>query len=163
MEGDCCKSFAFVFNFNIFLCLKSLVQALIVTTALHNTAGELVNDFNLTVFNNIVDISCHNAVSLDSLVDMVEKCCVFNIHKVFNAEEFLCLFDTALKECGCFSLLVNYKVAVVLLLGIFFIIGLCNLNHFERFCKIVCAAIKVCRLLALTADDKRSTRLINKD
>ena len=89
------------------------MKTLVITSAFHNTTCELVNDFNLTVCYNVVDISSHNAVSLDSLVDMVEKCGVVNIHKVFNVEIFLSLFNTVLSKCCGLSFFVNNIVAVV--------------------------------------------------
>ena len=143
LECDGSESLAFVLYLYALFCLECLMETFVISTTLHNTAGELVNDFNLTVFNNIVNISGHNAVSLDSLVDMMAESCIIYIHKVFYLKELLSLFNTALKECCGLCFFINYIVAVISFLCVLLVIGLGNLGHDKSFCKGICLTVEV--------------------
>ena len=101
-----------MFNLNALFCLDCLVQALVIASAEHDTAGKFINNKHLIVFNNIVNVSLHNADCLDCLVDVVLNCHVFGVHEVIKIKIFLRLFNAGFcKGCGsCFF--INNKVAV---------------------------------------------------
>ena len=144
MEGDGCKRFAFVLNLNSLFCLNGLVQAVIIPPAKHYTAREFVNNKHLAVFNNIINISAHNAECFDCLVDMVKQGGVFHIHQVFNAEIFLRLFNTSLSKRCRAGFFINNIIAVICVFSVLLFVHLGNLIHFKGDCKIVCSAVKVC-------------------
>ena len=139
------------------------MKTVIVSSSKHNTAGKLIYDKNLSVFNNIVNITAHYTTRLDCLIDMMKQCCIFHIHKVFNAENLLCLFYTALCKCCCFSFFINYIVAVICFLSVLLFVHLSNLNHCKGFGKVICSSVHICWLIALAADNKRGSCLIDKN
>ena len=163
LEGDGGKRFAFVLNLNALFCLDGLVQAVVVSSAEHNTAGKFVNDKHLAVLNNIIYVLAHNADCLDCLVDMVKQRCVFHIHQVFNAEIFLGFFNASLSKRCRAGFFVNHEIAVICVFGVLLFVHLGNLVHFEGARKIVCPAVKVGGLIAAAADDKGCSRLIDKN
>ena len=74
---------------DVLLGLDGLMQTLAVAAAEHQSAGELVDDDDLTVLDDVVDIALHRAVSLDGLVDVVRDGGVFGIGEVLKAEVLL--------------------------------------------------------------------------
>ncbi len=150
-------------NLNIFLSFKCLVQTVIITSAKHNTTRKFVNNKYLTVFNNIINITAHNACCLDGLIDMVEQRGIFHIHKIFNTKTRFGFLYTALCKCCSFCFFVNNIVTVIGFLSVLLFVHLGNLNHFKAFCKFICTPVHIGRLIAFTADDKRCSCLVNKD
>ena len=71
LEGDGGEGFALVLNVNVFFRLDRLMQTLAVTSAEHKSARKFVNNCDLTVLNNIVNVTLHYAMRLDSLVYVV--------------------------------------------------------------------------------------------
>ena len=51
--------------------LDGLMQTLGVPAAEHETAGELIDDDDLAVLDDVVDVAPHDAVRLERLVDVV--------------------------------------------------------------------------------------------
>ena len=51
--------------------LDGLMQTLVVAAAEHQTAGELIDNDDLAVTDNIVHIALHDAARLDGLIDIV--------------------------------------------------------------------------------------------
>ena len=112
------------------------MQTVIETSALHDTACELVYDKNFSVLNNVVDILFHNAVCLDSLIDVVGKSHIISVHKVYNVKRLFCFLNSALcKSCGL-SLLVDDIVAVQKVV-ICLIVHFNNCNRLQGLCKSV--------------------------
>ena len=73
LEGDGGKGLVFARDGNALLGLNRLMEALVVASAVHQTAGKLVDDDDLTVFDHVVDVLFHEAARLHGLVDMVRK------------------------------------------------------------------------------------------
>ena len=51
---------------HVLLGLDGLMQALGVPAAEHQTAGELIDDDDLAVLDDVVDVALHDAVGLDA-------------------------------------------------------------------------------------------------
>ena len=88
------------------------MQTVVVASAHHDTSRELVNDEDFAVLYNVVGISLHGTVSLDSLIYVVEKGKVVRVHKVDDAERLFCLLNAALGKGSGLSLFVDDVVAV---------------------------------------------------
>ena len=164
LECDGSKGLGLVIYLYAFLCLDSLVETIIIAAAHHKTACELVNDNDLALVYNVVDILLHNAVCLDSLVDMVKKCGVLSVVQVHDIEVFLSLLNALTGDSGCLCLFVDDVVAVLCNL---FLIGLCvhfgNNKGLQGLGKLVCHGVHLGGLVASARNDKRSSRFINKD
>ena len=107
LESNGCKGFAFVCNLNTLFSLYSLVQALVISTAVHKSAGKFINDYYLAVFYDIVNITAHCTVCLYCLVYMVLNSQVIRVCKVVNIKESLCFFYACLCKRSCFCFFVN--------------------------------------------------------
>ena len=130
LESDGSKRFALVLYLNALFCFDCLMQTVVITSAEHDTAGELVYYEYLTVLDNIIDITAHYADCFYRLIDVVKQRCVLHIHKVFNAEILLRLFNTALgKRCRA-RLFIHNEIAVIGCFRVLFFIHLGNLIHF---------------------------------
>ena len=142
------------------------MQTFIEASAVHKTARELVYDDNLVVLNNVVNVELHNAVRLNRLIDVVLKREVVGIGEVFDTEVFLCLFNTVLGE-GSGLLLFVYNV-INSVLGVVFLhillgVELGKALELQGLCEAVSLFVQVGRFVALTRDNKRSSRLIYED
>ena len=147
LECDSSKSFAFTLNLNAFLSFNSLMQAFIVSSAIHKTACAFVNDDNFSVLDNIINILTHNAMSLDSLVYMMLIDDIFRVSEVFDSKIFLNFFDTERCKSSCFSLLINdivYALLFVKLVIIFFVVDFNKLLAGELLSKLVSSLIHIC-------------------
>ena len=117
-----------------------------IASAEHNSARKFINDKNFAIFNNIIDITLHNTMRTDSLIDMVLNGNILCVHKIFKIEEAFCLFNTALCKSCALCLFVNNIVAVCigkLFLGVHLCIKLFNCNLAKCFNKIIGNFIKV--------------------
>ena len=82
------------------------MQTVVVSSAGHKTAGKAVDNKNVAVLNDIVHLVFHNAVSLDSNINVVVDACVFGIGEILDVKVLLGLLDTVLGKNGCSRLLV---------------------------------------------------------
>ena len=73
LERDGGKGLVFARDGNALFCLNRLMKTLIVAPTVHKAACELVDNDDLTVFDNVVDVLFHQAARLHGLVDMVRK------------------------------------------------------------------------------------------
>ena len=56
LEGDRCQSLVLICNLNILLCLNCLMQTVAPAPSGHKPSCKLINNKNLSVFNNIINI-----------------------------------------------------------------------------------------------------------
>ena len=122
LESDGRKGLVLALNIDVLLGLNSLMQALAVAAAEHDTAGELVNDKYLAVFDNIVDIALHYAVGTQRLIDMMREGGVFDVGVIFKIKGTLCLLNTPCSEGRSSRLLVDNIVCVDIL--VLFLLGI---------------------------------------
>ena len=146
LEGDGCQSLAFALHLNALFSLDGLVQALGETTTKHQTAGELVNDDNLTILHHVIPVTMHQGLSLQgahNLVGIVHTMLI--IIKVFNAQHFFSLGNTFFRRRNLTLLFIN---------SIIFILGhlVHNLGH---------NAVQVGGFFAGTRDNQRGTSFVN--
>ena len=163
LEGDGCNRLGFVCNLYPLFCLYRLMKSGVIPSAVHKSSGELINNNDLAVFNNVVNILFHNAVGFDRLIYMVQQGDVVGVHKVFHAEICLRSGNARLCKSGCLCLFVNDIVAAVDSVGILLGLQLNNNVLFKRLCKPVRLHIHIRGFLALTRYDKGSSCLVDKD
>ena len=144
---------------NAFLSLDSLMQTVIEASAVHNTSCELVNYQHFAVTDDVVNALFHNAVSLDSLIDVVRQSHVLSVHEVLYVECLFCFLDTALGDGGSLSLFIDYIVAVQQVI-ISLVVHLDDGDGLQCLCELVSHAVQFGGLIALTRNDKRCSRLI---
>ena len=78
--------------------LDGLMQTLVIAAAVHEAAGEFVDDDDLAVLDDVVDVALHDAAGLHGLIDVVRRCVAFSgVGQVFHAEELLGLGDALLR------------------------------------------------------------------
>ena len=162
LEGNGGKGLALTGDLYLFFGFNGLVQTLVVPAAVHQSAGELVNNDNLPVLNDVVDIPFHNAPGLHGLVDMVRNGGIFRVGKVFNAEKFLRFFNTAGSEGYGTGLFVHDVVAIVIVVY-FLVLGLGKDHLLHTGNQEVCHFVQFGRILALAGDNQRRSCLVDQN
>ena len=112
LEGDRGQSLALAGDPDVLLGFDGLVQAFVVPTAVHETAGELVHDDDFPILHHVVDVLLHQAPGLHGLVDVVGDGGVFGIGQVFQAEILLRLGNARGGQRHGAALFVHIIVAV---------------------------------------------------
>ena len=163
LEGDGRKGLALACDLHVLLGLDRLMKTFAVAAAEHQSAGELVDDDDLTVLDDIVDIALHRAVGLDGLVDVVRDGGVFGIGEVFKAEVFLGLLHAAGGERRGLGLFVDDVVGVDVDVFLFLVVALGDDLLAEAAYKVFRAGIHLRGLFAHAGDDERRARLIDQN
>ena len=90
LESDGSQGLVFRLNTHPFLRFNGLMQAIGLTPAFHHTAGKLINDDNLVVFDNIVNIANVHLMSTQRLVYVMNQTDVADIVQtaLFNQADF---------------------------------------------------------------------------
>ena len=162
LERDGRKRLVLAGDGHALLGLDSLMQALVIAAAVHQAAGEFVDDDDLAVLDDIVDIALHDAAGLHGLIDVVHERRVLHIGQILHAEILFGLGDAAGRERDGAGLLLDIVIAVEVVLNFLLVrrgkhlaaqAGNEEVGHF----------IELCRFLALAGDDKRRTGLIDED
>jgi hypothetical protein len=85
--------------------LDRLVQAVGPAPARHLAAGELVDDDDLAVLDDVVDVALEQRVGLERLVDVVQDLDVLDVVEVVDAERFstFSMPGSVSVACGFFS------------------------------------------------------------
>src|SRR5699024_9308578 len=143
-----------------FLGLDGLVQTVVVAAAVHQTAGELVDDDDLAILDDVVGVTVHDAPGLDGLVDVVAQAHVVGVGKVVHLEPGFGLLDAALGQGSALALFVHDVVAVHLLLGLHLVFQLDDDALFQGLGKVVGALVHDAGILALAGDDQRGTGFV---
>ncbi len=164
LESDGSKSLGLALYLNAFLCFDSLMQTVVETASHHETSGEFINDDNFAVLYNVIYLVLHYTVSLDSLIDVVEKSHILGIHEVLDLESLLRFLNTALCDsCGLCLFIYDVVSCFVDLILIRLVIHFYYCSRNESLGKTVNNSIEVCGLVSASGDDERSTSLINED
>ena len=163
LERDGREGLVLALHAHVLLGLDGLVQTVAVAAAEHEAAGELIDDDDLAVLDNVVNVALHDAVGADGLIDVVHERGVFDIREVFEAEGRLGLGDAAGGERRGAGLFVDNVVGVEVLVLLFLIVdGGVGLAR-QAGGKILRLTVKVGALIALAGDDERGARLIDED
>ena len=162
LEGDGGKRLVFARDLDALLGLDGLMEALVIAAAVHQAAGEFIDDDDLTVLDDVVDVALHESAGLHGLIDVVVQRGVFHVGEVFYAEEFLGLGDALLREADGALLFVDDVVAVELILQ-FLIVGGGEDLLFQAGDEIVGHLVELGRFFALAGDDERRPRFVDED
>ena len=90
LEGDGGEGLVFLADLHAFLGFDGLVQAIGPAAAGHEAAGELVDDDDFAVLDDVLDVALVEGVGLDGDLDVVLHVPVFGVGDVADAEQ---LFD----------------------------------------------------------------------
>lgn len=64
LQSDSCQSLVFLTNQYMLFCFQCLMKALGITATFHDTAGEFINDLDLTVYHYVVNIAMEQELGL---------------------------------------------------------------------------------------------------
>ena len=148
LEGDGSQGLAFAFNLYALLSLDSLMQTFGEAAAKHQTAGELIDDDNLTILNNIIAVTMHQSLRLQSahnLVGIVNAMLI--IIQVADAQHLLCLSNTLFRRCYLLLLFINSVVLALLHVG----------NNMSK------NLIQLGGFFTRAGDNQRGTRFVDQD
>src|SRR5947209_6799 len=127
--------------------LDGLVETVASAASRHEAAGELVDDDDLPVLDEVLDVAPVQRVSAQALLDAVQRVHVGGVVEIVDAEELLGVGDALFGHDGGVLLLVDLKV------------GLRDEARDDAIDRVVL----VDRLLRGTADDERRTSLVDED
>ena len=147
-----------------FLGLDGLVQALGVAAALHDAAGELVDDLDLAVGDHVLLVAMEHVLGLEGLLQVVDQLAGKVGVDVVDAQALLDLLQAALGGGDGVLGLIHHVVARGLLgLGV----GEHVVDHFLAALQAADGAgevlIGACGLGAGTGDDQRGAGLVDQD
>ena len=163
LESDGGEGLVLLLNVDVLLGLDGLVEALGIAAAQHQAAGELIDDDDLAVLDDIVDVALHDAVGTQGLIDMVAERGVFHVGQVLQPESPLRLRDTAGGEGRGARLLIDDIVRVQVLALLFLLVD-GGIDHLLQAAhKVVRLAVEVRALVPLAGDDQRRARFIDQD
>ena len=76
LQSDGCQGLVLLAHQHMLLGLQGLMQALGVTTTLHDAARELVDDLDLAVHDGVILVAMEHELSLEGLLQMIGKLAV---------------------------------------------------------------------------------------
>ena len=163
LEGDSRQGLALGGDGDALFGLNSLVQTIIEAAAVHQTSGELINDDDLAVLDDVVGVAVHNAAGLDGTVNIMAQRHIVGVGQVIHVEERLGLLDARLGQGRGLALFVHNVIAVDLFLGLNLVVQLDDDTLFQRLGEVVSALVHHAGILPLAADDQRGTGLVDED
>ncbi len=164
LKGDGGQGFALPGHLHALLGLNGLVQALVKPAAVHQAAGEFIDDDNLAVLHHIILVPVHNAPGPDSLVHPVLNQDIFRVRKVFQVEELLGLFHALAGQGAGLELFVdNIIVPGVQLVVVLLLVSLLYPDGLEAPGQGVGLLVDNVSLGALAGNNKRRACLVNED
>ena len=136
------------------------MEPVVVASSVHESAGKLIDYYDLAVLDDIVYILLHDAVGLERLVYVVQKRHVLGVHQVLDAEVSLSLGYAGLCYSRGLRLLIHDVVSLIGGVGV--LLGLHLYHHmlFKGLGELVRALIEIGGLVALSGYDKRSPCLV---
>ncbi len=87
LEGDGGKGLVFLADVDAFLGFDGLMETVGPAAAGHEAAGELVDDDDFAVLDDVLDVALVEGVGLDGGLDVVLEVPVFGVGDVADAEE----------------------------------------------------------------------------
>ena len=79
LEGDRCEGLILLLDWNSFFGFNSLVKAFPPTPPCHHTPGELIDNYDLTIANDVINITLKQGVGTQCCIQMVHQTDVANI------------------------------------------------------------------------------------
>src|SRR5581483_2011025 len=162
LERDRRQRDVLLLDLHALLRLDGLVQALAPAAALHDAAGELVDDLHLAVLNDVVDVAVEERLRLDGLDQVVDELDVARVVQVVDPERPLDLLDAARERRDGLELLVVGVVDVRLLalLDLRRRLVRRSLHLPDDAGEVV---VRLRGRLGLAGDDERRARLVDQD
>ena len=152
LESDRGKRLVLVLDVNALLGLECLVQTFREPPALHHAPGELVDDDDRVVLDDVIGISFEQSVGAKRLVDVVDHRDVCDVvHR--RAAEHIGFFQQLLDALGA-ALGQHYGALLLVLLEVIF---------FEDGNQFVDPLVHLGRILGRARDDQRRPRLVDED
>ena len=152
LEGDRGERLVLLLNLHALLRFQRLVQALRVAAALHHPAGELVDDDDLVVLDDVVGVAAEQLVRAQRLIGVMHERDVGDVveaalrQQPLLAQQLLHLLGAALGEGDRARLLVLLEVVVG-----------------EARNQLVDADVELGGILGRAGDDQRRPRLVDQD
>ena len=167
LERDGCQSLALSSYFNVLFCLDCLMQTIGITAARHDTAGELIDDQNLVVFDYVVLVAVHQIIGTQRQDHVVLDLQVLRIGEVLNMEEVLDFLHTVIGQGNEFVLLVDDEVSGLLDLlahdrGHLGHLAAC-LAALHLVCQNICGLVQLGGFAALSGNNQRCSCLVDQD
>ena len=147
LEGNGRVSFVFVTDFNAFFRFYRLMQTVGISSADHQTTGKFVYYYDLAVRNDVIVIALKDIIRFQRLLNMVRQSRVFYIGKTCKTEETFRFF------CAGFGYLHGF---------FFYVYGKVFVEN-EGFYEFVCGNVFIAGFLPSAGNDKRGSRLVDKD
>ncbi len=164
LERDRGERLVLLLDPDALLRLDGLVQSLAPAAALHQAAGELVDDLDLAVLDDVVDVPLVERLRLQRLDQMVDELDVARVVEVLDPEGALDRIDRRLRRRDGLVLLV---VEVVGAGELGLVLALVALAGRGRAVQLLDDPGEVVvgrrRGLGLTRDDQRRPRLVDQD
>src|SRR5581483_3548125 len=115
LEGDRPERLELLLDLHALLRLDCLVETLAPAAALHDPAGELVDDLHLALLDDVVDVEVVERLRLERLDEMVDELRVLRRVEVVDPQRALDLRDAGLGDADRLELLVVLVVGAALL------------------------------------------------
>ena len=87
LEGDRGQGLVLVLDRHLFLGFQRLVQAFGIAPAFHHAAGELVDDDDLVVLDDVVDVAGEHLVGAQRLVDVMHERDVLDVVEIAGLQQ----------------------------------------------------------------------------
>ena len=165
LDGDGGEGLVLLADVHALLGFHRLVQPVGPAPPRHEPAGELVDDDDLALLDDVVDVALEDVVGLQRLVHVVERVDVPRVVEVVHPQQPLHLGHPALGEGDGLGLLVDGVVALGLD-GLPFLLTHIALGHraaLELGDDAVQPVVLVGGLLRRPRDDERGARLVDED
>ena len=159
LEGDGGEGLVFLADGDAFFGFDGLMEAIGPAAAGHEAAGELVDDDDFAVFDDVLDVALVEGVGLDGGFDVVLEVPVFGVGDVADAEQAFDLLPALVGDGDGAGLFVDDVVAGPGL-------GLEGLDEFAEFelgDDDVDAGVLVGGLVGGAGDDERGAGFVDED
>ena len=114
LERNGCQRLVLVFNLHPFLGLNCLVHALVIATACQHTTGELIDNEDLTITNNVILVAGEQLLGLQGIVQVTDQRRVFRSIQVGNTQLILNEFNTLFTNTDGALTLIDFVVNIAL-------------------------------------------------
>src|SRR5260370_6272910 len=106
LEGDRCERVVFPLDLDAFLGFDGLVETFAVAAARHQAPGQLIDNHDLTIFDDIVFVALEDCLGLDGVLHVARQVEIVFIIDVLDASQALKLLDAVLgqDDGACFLL-----------------------------------------------------------
>ena len=113
LEGNGGESHGLLANLDTFLSFDGLVKTFVVTAAMHETTGVLIDDDNFArVGDDVIFITLEKSLSTESLLEVIDNACVVGRIKGLDTENILNFFDALVGQSNRAALFIDNVIFV---------------------------------------------------